>query len=106
MCPLPTDEVFELSDERPSPHPPRRARAAARAWARKQRDRDQRQAALNDPARAAVRPATISIRDFALATGLSCATIYRRIADGSLKSTKFAGRRLIAWSEIQRLQGE
>jgi hypothetical protein len=78
-----------------------RRRADAR---REQSLRDERRKALNHPDAADVTPAAISVRDFRLKTGLSIATVNRRIKDGTLRSIKLHGRRLIAFSEIARIQ--
>jgi hypothetical protein len=50
------------------------------------------------------RTEAVSIRDFKIMSGLSNATIFRRIADGSLKSIKIHGRRLISFDEVERLR--
>jgi hypothetical protein len=83
-----------------------RKRNAALRRKRERRLRAERQNALNDPGHAAVRAAAVSIRDFKVMTGLSHASIFRRLRDGSLRSIKLAGRRLISASEIERLRGE
>jgi excisionase family DNA binding protein len=78
-------------------------RAAAQFRARERILHAERREALSKPDLASVRPAAISIKDFRVATGLSYATVYRRLADGTLKSSKVGGRRLIAYSEIERI---
>jgi excisionase family DNA binding protein len=96
-----------MSDALSRERQPKRDRTAdmQRALRRKARDRDRRQAALNDPQSADVRPVAVSIADFSLMTGLSHATIYRRIADNTLRSVKLANRRLISFEEVERLRG-
>jgi predicted DNA-binding transcriptional regulator AlpA len=92
------------SDNLTSPPPvrnPERDKALARLRAK--RLRAERLKALSG--RAEVKPATVSVREFILMTGLSHATIYRGIADGSIASTKKNGRRLIAFAEVERLRG-
>lgn len=44
-----------------------------------------------------------SIKEFGKATGLSPATIYRRISENEIRSVVVGGRRLIPASERQRL---
>ena len=50
--------------------------------------------------------AAVSVREFKILTGLDHGIVYRLIADGQIKSTKLRGRRLIAYSEVERLRGE
>jgi hypothetical protein len=83
---------------------PSKQRDAARRRARAKRLKAERRAALTDPDRADVRPVAVSVREFMKASGLSAATINRRIRDGSLRSSKRAGRRLISFDEIVRLR--
>jgi hypothetical protein len=64
----------------------------------------QRRAAINNPDSARVRPVGLSPSDFALATGLSAATIGRAIRDGRLRSIKLMGCRLIAYDELERVR--
>jgi predicted DNA-binding transcriptional regulator AlpA len=66
--------------------------------------KEQRLEALNHPEKANLKPAAVSIAEFAVLSGLSPATINRRIADGTIPSTKYLGRRLIAYSEVERLR--
>jgi excisionase family DNA binding protein len=73
----------------------------AQQWARVREVREQRRQAINDPRLACVKPAALSIQDFALMTGLHRCTVWRRIRDGSLRATKFSGRVLIPYSEIE-----
>jgi len=63
----------------------------------------ERAQALAKPDLADVKPAVISIKDFRVATGVSQATVMRRLADGTLKSVKIGGRRLILYSELERI---
>lgn len=90
-------------DKLPRQKLPRR-RDAARRWMREQRIRADRVQTLKDPDRADLTPAAVSVIEFRRLTGLSHATVHRRIKDGTLKSCKIAGRRLIAWAEIARLR--
>jgi hypothetical protein len=72
---------------------------------RAEKVRRERRHALSDP-RADLKPAAVSVRDFKILSGLSHATIYRHFANGTLKSIRFGGRRLIAYSEVERIRGE
>jgi excisionase family DNA binding protein len=54
----------------------------------------------------AVEPATVSVNEFSLVTGVSHPTIFRWIKAGTIKSVMLGGRRLIAYSEVKRLRGE
>jgi hypothetical protein len=81
-----------------------RRRRAARAWKRAQQLRNDCRKAPNDPDNAELKPVAVSIRDFKIMSGLSNATIFRRIADGWLKSIKIHGRRLISFDEVERLR--
>ena len=85
------------------PNRKRSSRARAGVRARERRLQDERREALKDPDRADLPPAAVSIRDFRIMTGLSAATIFRLLLKGKLKSTKLGGRRLIAFSEVERL---
>jgi hypothetical protein len=91
------------------PHKDIRAVRAARRrarliWLREKQLRAERREALNNPDAAALKPVAVSIRDFKLLTGLSNATIYRRIKDKTLKSVKICGRRLVSFDEVERLR--
>jgi predicted DNA-binding transcriptional regulator AlpA len=79
-----------------------RALDTARAKKRAKRLRREREKALSG--RAEVKPAVVTVREFMLTTGLSHATIYRCIKDGSIASTFAYGRRLIPFSEVERLR--
>lgn len=76
------DSPLPASTKRIRP-PEERRRSAKQARIRSRREREERARALSRPDEAEVRPATISIRDFKLATGLSAATIFRRLKDPS-----------------------
>jgi excisionase family DNA binding protein len=54
----------------------------------------------------AVEPATVSVNEFVVLSGVSHPTIYRWIKAGTIKSVMLGGRRLIAYSEVKRLRGE
>jgi excisionase family DNA binding protein len=54
----------------------------------------------------AVEPATVSVNEFVVLTGVSHPTIYRWIKRGVIKSLMLGGRRLIAYSEVRRLKGD
>jgi hypothetical protein len=82
-----------------------RERDNALARLRAKRLRLERLKALRDPKRAEVKPVAVSVRDFMLMTGLSNASVYRGFAKGSIASTKVNGRRLIPFSEVERLRG-
>ena len=75
-----------------------------RQFLRLQRLRAERLAAVYFPDAGEMRPATISIRDFAIASGLSQATVMRRVKDGTFPSTKIGQRRLISYSALERLR--
>jgi hypothetical protein len=66
--------------------------------------KEQRLEAVNHPERADLKPAAVSVVEFSIVSGLSVATIWRRVADGTIKSTKCLNRRLIAYSEVERLR--
>jgi excisionase family DNA binding protein len=53
-----------------------------------------------------VEPATVSVNEFVVLTGVSHATTFRHIKSGTIKSVMLGGRRLIAFSEVKRLRGE
>jgi hypothetical protein len=48
-------------------------------------------------------PLALSIRDFTRLTSISRSLAYVMIRDGRLKSTKIAGRTVIAYAEAERL---
>ncbi|HEY1864210.1 MAG TPA: hypothetical protein VGG77_11110 [Roseiarcus sp.] len=93
----------------PSIDKPRKDARAAHRRARLIRLREnqlraERQQAINNPDAAEVKSAAVSVRDYRVASGLSNASVFRRIKDGRIKSVKLHGRRLIAYSEIERLR--
>jgi hypothetical protein len=99
--------LSELSPNRsPSPAPKGKQREQKRTLKRARfvKHAAQRQQAINSPNDARVRPVAISPKDFSLATGLSPATIARAIRDGRLKSVRILGRRLISYSELERVR--
>jgi hypothetical protein len=89
-----------------------REKAAQQARLRDQLSRERRGKALSDPAEPSgdptsaplLKPKFVSPKEFVELTGLSHATVFRRIRDGMLKSTMFGGRRLIDYGEIGRLR--
>jgi excisionase family DNA binding protein len=84
-----------------------REKAAAEQRRRDQQRRDERLAMLNneapEPTGAAAKPQFLSPKEFSVLVGIGPATVFRHLRDGSLKSTMFGGRRLIPFSEIERL---
>jgi hypothetical protein len=93
-----------LSDSSPTLGDHHRQRDATRRWQRNQRTRADRIQTLRNPTNGDLMPAAVSVIEFRRLTGLSHATVHRRIRDGTLKSVKLFGRRLIAWSEVARLR--
>ena len=86
-----------------------KARKRQRAARRRQREENlrlERAVAIANPAMAKTAPAAVSVNEFRRATGASHATMHRWIKEGVIKSTKVAGRRFIAFSEIARIKGE
>jgi excisionase family DNA binding protein len=53
-----------------------------------------------------IEPATVSVNEFVVLTGVSHATIFRHINAKTIKSAKLGGRRLIPFSEVKRLRGD
>ena len=88
------------------PLDPQARKRAARRRQREEALRLERAVALANPALVRTPPAVVSVAEFRKLTGLSPATIARRLKDGTLKSTKLNRRRLIAYSEIARMRGE
>jgi hypothetical protein len=83
-----------------------RRRAARARRKREQKIRSDRREAVSDPSDAHIKPAGVTVVEFRKLTGLSHATVHRWIKARSLKSVKINGRRLIAYSEVERLRGE
>jgi hypothetical protein len=84
-------------------------KARKRAVKRRQREENlrlERAIAIANAATAKTPPAAVSVNEFRKATGASHATTHRWIKEGVIKSTKVAGRRFIAFSEIARIKGE
>jgi hypothetical protein len=89
-----------------------REKAALLARQRGQKSRLRRQKTLNEQIKTPseptgapmLKPQFVSPKEFVELTGVSFATVFRRIRDRTLKSTMFGGRRLIAYSEIERLR--
>jgi excisionase family DNA binding protein len=86
-------------------------KAALQARLRDQKSRERRRNAISDlieppsPIGTLVlKPKFVSPREFVELTGVSYATVFRRIRDGTLKSTMFGGRRLIDYGEIEQLR--
>jgi excisionase family DNA binding protein len=71
---------------------------------RLQEHKRQRLEAINHPERADLKPAMVTISEFAIATGLGRATIYRNIAAGIIPSVKLLRRRLIPFSYLEKLR--
>jgi predicted site-specific integrase-resolvase len=51
-----------------------------------------------------VKPAGVSVLEFRRLTGFSHASVHRWIANGTLKSVKVNNRRLISFSEVERIR--
>ena len=88
----------------------RRILIERKAAAKRERERGDARAVLRmetiSSAHPAVEPATVSVNEFVVLTGVSHPTIYRWIKAGTIKSVMLGGRRLIAFSEVKRLRGE
>jgi excisionase family DNA binding protein len=85
-----------------------REKAALDQRMRDRATRDERLAMVNDAPKAladapALKPVFISPKEFVLLTGISYATLFRHIRHGKIKSTMLGARRLISYSEIERL---
>jgi excisionase family DNA binding protein len=53
-----------------------------------------------------IEPATVSVNEFVVLSGVAHATIFRWIKRGVIRSVMIGGRRLIPFSEVRRLRGE
>jgi predicted DNA-binding transcriptional regulator AlpA len=81
----------------------RRARNSLRRRTYRNR-REERLEAINRPEKADLKPATVSVRELSVLTGMSPATIWRHIASGFIPSTKYLNRRLIPYSVVEKLR--
>jgi excisionase family DNA binding protein len=79
-------------------------RRAAKRRQRAEKLRLERSIAISGAAGAP--PAAISVAEFKKLTGVSHATVSRWIHDHTIQSVKVGGRRLIAFSEVERIKGE
>ena len=88
----------------------RRILIERKAAAKRERERGDARAVRRietvSSAHPAVEPATVSVNEFVVLTGVSHPTIFRWIKAGTIKSVMLGGRRLIAYSEVKRLRGE
>jgi excisionase family DNA binding protein len=88
-----------------------REKAALRARLRDQAIQERRRRALSDRTAPSselghaplLKPKFVSPKEFVELTGISFATVFRRIRDGTLRSTMFGRRRLIDYAEVERL---
>lgn len=53
-----------------------------------------------------IEPATVSVNEFVVLTGVSAPTVHRWIKAETIKSVMIGGRRLIPFSEVKRLRGD
>jgi excisionase family DNA binding protein len=80
-----------------------RQRESVKRKERLRKRREEREQALKHPDAASIKPVCVTVREFAAVTGLSTATIYRRLAKGQIKSVKLHGKRLISFSEVEAI---
>ena len=100
-----SDTLAPASPATPASRKARSRHVMAQFRARERKLHAERREALSKPDRADVRPAALSVKDFRIATGLSHASVYRRLADGTLKSVKIGGRRLEGGALIPSFYG-
>jgi hypothetical protein len=71
---------------------------------RERKIRADRLDALNSPGQGDQKPIAVSLAEFRRLFGFSHMTVHRRIGDGTLKSFVALRRRMIPWSEVERLR--
>jgi excisionase family DNA binding protein len=77
-------------------------KSARRHRQRMRKLRESRRQAVANPDM--VPPAAVTVPEFAVLVGVSVATVYRAVAAGKIKNSKFMGRRLISFDEVERLR--
>jgi len=82
----------------PTPKAQNRRQRAAQARAMTRRIREERRLAM------AIKPQAGSIREYAVAAGVSVATVHRRVKSGEIASTLIGRRRIIPASEFELLR--